>query len=59
MSPRPVRPRVGLIPFPFEALAAMERDRGDRAKAIVYAEKLAALAPDDSEAQALVRELRR
>ncbi|MGH8648456.1 MAG: tetratricopeptide repeat protein, partial [Burkholderiales bacterium] len=42
-----------------QALATMERDRGDRAKAIIYAEKLAALAPDDSEARALVRELRR
>jgi len=42
-----------------QALAAMERDRGDRAKAIAYAERLLALAPDDPSSEALVRELRR
>jgi len=42
-----------------QALAAMERDRGDRAKALDYAERLLALAPDDPTSEALVRELRR
>ncbi|MGH9578840.1 MAG: tetratricopeptide repeat protein [Terriglobales bacterium] len=42
-----------------QALATMERERGDHVKALDYAEKLAALAPDDSEAQALVSQLRR
>jgi Flp pilus assembly protein TadD len=42
-----------------QALAAMERDRGDRAKALAYAERLVALAPDDPASEALVRELRR
>ncbi|MGH8672778.1 MAG: tetratricopeptide repeat protein, partial [Burkholderiales bacterium] len=41
------------------ALATMEHDRGEHAKAIVYAEKLAAIAPDDPAGLALLRELRR
>jgi len=42
-----------------QALAAMERDRGDRAKALAYAERLLALAPDDPAGERLVQELRR
>ncbi|MGH8680169.1 MAG: ammonia-forming cytochrome c nitrite reductase subunit c552 [Burkholderiales bacterium] len=42
-----------------QALAAMERDRGDRAKALAYAEQFAALAPDDPAGERLVQELRR
>lgn len=42
-----------------EALATMERDRGHRAKALAYAEKLVAIASDDPAGQALLRELRR
>ncbi len=41
-----------------QALATMERDRGDRAKALVYAERLLAAAPDDPTNEALARELR-
>ena len=37
----------------------MERERGNPGKALGYAEKLAAIAPDDRGAQALLRELRR
>jgi Flp pilus assembly protein TadD len=42
-----------------QALATMARDRGDRAKALGYAEQLVAVAPDDGQAQALLKELRR
>jgi predicted CXXCH cytochrome family protein len=42
-----------------EALATMERDRGNRARALAYAERLAAIAADDPAGQALLRELRR
>jgi Flp pilus assembly protein TadD len=42
-----------------QALATMARDRGDRAKAIDYAEQIVALAPDDPAGQALLKELRR
>ncbi len=42
-----------------QALATMARDRGDRAKAMAYAEQLVAVAPDDGQAQALLKELRR
>jgi Flp pilus assembly protein TadD len=42
-----------------QALATMARDRGDRAKAVAYAERLAAVAPDDGQAQALLKELAR
>jgi Flp pilus assembly protein TadD len=42
-----------------QALATMARDRGDRAKGLAYAEQLVALAPDDGEAQLLLKELRR
>ncbi len=42
-----------------EALATMERDRGNRARALAYAEKLVAIASDDPAGQALLRELRR
>jgi len=37
----------------------MARDRGDRAKALAYAEQLVAVAPDDGQAEALLKELRR
>ena len=42
-----------------QALATMARDRGDRAKALAYAEQLVAVAPDDGQAEALLKELRR
>ncbi len=42
-----------------EALATMERDRGNRGQALAYAEKLVAIASDDPAAQALLRELQR
>ena len=42
-----------------EALATMERDRGNRVRALAYAEKLVAIAADDPAGQALLRELRR
>jgi hypothetical protein len=42
-----------------QALATMARDRGDRAKALAYAEQLVAAAPDDPNGQALLKELRR
>jgi Tfp pilus assembly protein PilF len=41
-----------------QALATMERDRGNRRSALVYAEKLVRLSPDDSQAQALLKSLR-
>ena len=42
-----------------QALATMERDRGDRQAAAGYARKLAALMPDDAQARALLQELQR
>lgn len=41
------------------ALATINRDRGQRAAAIRYAEKLVALSPEDTTARRLVEELRR
>ena len=40
-----------------QALATMERDRGQRAAAREYAQQLVKLVPDDPQAQALLREL--
>ena len=40
-----------------QALATMERDRGQRAAARGYAQQLVKLVPDDPQAQALLREL--
>jgi Flp pilus assembly protein TadD len=40
-----------------QALATMERDRGDRARARAYAEQLLAVAPDDPTSKALALEL--
>ena len=42
-----------------QALASMERDRGNTARALVYARKLVEAAPEDGEAQAMLRELAR
>ena len=42
-----------------QALAVMERDRGNRDAARVYARKLGELSPDDPQAQGLLRELER
>jgi Flp pilus assembly protein TadD len=42
-----------------QALASMERDRGNTAKALVYARKMVEAAPEDGEAQALLRALAR
>jgi tetratricopeptide (TPR) repeat protein len=42
-----------------QALASMERDRGNRARALDHAQKLVGLAPDDPQAQALFQSLRR
>ncbi|MGH7741387.1 MAG: HEAT repeat domain-containing protein, partial [Candidatus Eiseniibacteriota bacterium] len=42
-----------------EALATMEQGRGDRERALRYARALAAIAPDDPAALALLRELER
>jgi Flp pilus assembly protein TadD len=42
-----------------QALATMERDRGKLDAALSYARKLVELAPDDPQAQALLRELER
>ena len=64
LEPVPPRPPCEGQRFPgdraiLQALATMARDRGDRAKAIAYAEQLVAVAPDDGQAQALLKELRR
>jgi len=42
-----------------QALATMERDRGNRQAAADYARKLVALLPDDAQAKALLQELQR
>jgi predicted CXXCH cytochrome family protein len=42
-----------------QALATMERDRGERQAATGYARKLLALTPDDAQAKALLQELQR
>jgi predicted CXXCH cytochrome family protein len=42
-----------------QALASMERDRGNRARALDHAQTLVGLAPDDPQAQALLQSLRR
>jgi Flp pilus assembly protein TadD len=44
-------------PAILQALATMERDRGNREAALAYARKLANAAPDDPEAQALLQAL--
>jgi Tfp pilus assembly protein PilF len=46
-------------PALLQALATMERDRGDRQAAAGYARKLLALTPDDAQAKALLQELQR
>jgi tetratricopeptide (TPR) repeat protein len=42
-----------------QALATMERDRGNREAALAYARQLVNAAPDDPEAQALLQEMER
>jgi len=46
-------------PAILQALATMERDRGNREAALAYARQLARAAPDDPMAQALLQELER
>ena len=43
----------------FLALATMERERGNPGKALGYAEKFVAIAPDNRGARALLREFHR
>ncbi|MEO8441422.1 MAG: tetratricopeptide repeat protein [Betaproteobacteria bacterium] len=42
-----------------QALATMERDRGNREAALAYAKSLVALTPDDPQAQALLQQVQR